>query len=59
MINTVMSPLAASSSGLFNKQAKDTEEAMALALIHKTQLQPAMVVALPSQDDMVGIQSQE
>ena len=54
-----MSPLAASSSGLFNKQAKDTEEAMALALIHKTQLQPAMVVALPSQDDMVGIQSQE
>ena len=59
MINTVMSPLAANSSGLFNKQATDTEEAIALALSHKTQLQPAMVVALPSQEDMVRIQSQD
>ena len=59
MINTVMSPLAARSSGLFNKQAKDANETIALALNHKNQLQPAMVVALPSQEDMVRIQSQD
>ena len=32
---------------------------MALSLNHKTQLQPAMIVALPSQDDTVRIQSQD
>ena len=32
---------------------------MVLSLNHKTQLQPAMVVALPSQDALVRIQSQE
>ena len=53
-----MSPLAEKGSGLFNRQATDTREAESLALNHKTQMKPAMIVCLPSQDT-VRIQSQD